>query len=140
MEAGCDYLDISGEPEFMERMEANYHEKAVERGSLVVSACGFDSIPAEIGLLFHSRQWGGGSVVNRVEAYLRLESEKRIVGNIGTYESAVLGVANANQLAELRRSRPRRARPNVGYWFGLCIELEFTNSWLVVEFEAVWIS
>ena len=53
----------------MERMEANYHEEAVERGSFVVSTCGFDSIPAEIELLFHSRQWGGGSVVNRVEVY-----------------------------------------------------------------------
>ncbi|RVW80878.1 putative mitochondrial saccharopine dehydrogenase-like oxidoreductase [Vitis vinifera] len=29
----------------------------------------------------------------------------------GTYESAVLGVANAGKLQEFRRSRPRRARP-----------------------------
>ncbi|KAH6791188.1 Saccharopine dehydrogenase [Perilla frutescens var. frutescens] len=113
VEAGCDYLDICGEPDFMERMEASYHEKAVENGSLVISACGFDSVPAEIGLLFHSRQWAGPSAPNRVEAYLSLESDKRIVGNFGTYESAVLGVANADKLAELRRSRPRRARPEI---------------------------
>ncbi|KAH6791986.1 Saccharopine dehydrogenase [Perilla frutescens var. hirtella] len=113
VEAGCDYLDICGEPDFMERMEASYHEKAVENGSLVISACGFDSVPAEIGLLFHSRQWAGPSAPNRVEAYLSLESDKRIVGNFGTYESAVLGVANADKLAELRRSRPRRARPAI---------------------------
>ena len=97
----------------MERMEAQYHEKAAERGSLVISACGFDSIPAELGLMFNSRQWVDPSVPNRVEAYLSLESDKRIVGNIGTYESAVLGVANAKKLQELRRSRPRRARPAV---------------------------
>lgn len=97
----------------MERMEASYHEKAVENGSLVVSACGFDSVPAEMGLLFHSKQWAGPGGPNRVEAYLSLESDRRIVGNYGTYESAVLGVANADKLAELRRSRPRRARPNV---------------------------
>lgn len=54
IDAGCDYLDICGEPEFMERMEAMYHEKAVGNGSLVVSACGFDSVPAEIGLMFNS--------------------------------------------------------------------------------------
>ncbi|KAH7532691.1 hypothetical protein FEM48_Zijuj04G0049100 [Ziziphus jujuba var. spinosa] len=110
-ETGCDYLDICGEPEFMERMEAKYHEKAVETGSLVVSACGFDSVPAELGFMFNSRQWVAPAVPNRVEAYLSLESEKRIVGNLGTYESAVLGVANADKLLELRRSRPRRARP-----------------------------
>lgn len=113
VEHGCDYLDICGEPEFMEKMEAVYHEKAAASGSLVVSACGFDSIPAEMGLLFHSRQWSGSSAPNRVEAFLRLESERRIVGNFGTYESAVLGVANADKLAALRRSRPRRARPEI---------------------------
>ncbi|XP_043726310.1 probable mitochondrial saccharopine dehydrogenase-like oxidoreductase At5g39410 [Telopea speciosissima] len=110
VEAGCDYLDITGEPEFMERMEAIYHEKAMEKGSLVVSACGYDSVPAELGLMFNSRQWEPPAVPYRVEAYLNLESKKRIVGNIGTFESAVLGVANMKQLQELRRSRPRRAR------------------------------
>nr|CAD1824442.1 unnamed protein product [Ananas comosus var. bracteatus] len=36
---------------------------------------------------------------------------RRIVGNLGTYESAVLGVANVEKLQELRRSRPRKPRP-----------------------------
>ncbi|XP_043707569.1 probable mitochondrial saccharopine dehydrogenase-like oxidoreductase At5g39410 [Telopea speciosissima] len=111
VEMGCDYLDICGEPEFMERMEVLYHDKAAEKGSLVVSACGFDSIPAELGLMFNSRQWEQPSIPNRVEAYVSLESDMRIVGNFGTFESAVLGVANMKQLQELRRSRPRRARP-----------------------------
>ncbi|GJT82598.1 probable mitochondrial saccharopine dehydrogenase-like oxidoreductase [Tanacetum coccineum] len=113
VESGCDYLDISGEPEFMERMEAVYNDKAAADGSLVVSACGFDSVPAELGFMFNVRQWGEMGVPNRVEAYLSLESEKRIVGNFGTFESAVLGVANMDKLAELRRSRPRRARPQI---------------------------
>ncbi|KAJ1401565.1 putative mitochondrial saccharopine dehydrogenase-like [Sesbania bispinosa] len=60
-----------------------------------------------------NRQWVGSAVPNQVEAYVSLESEKRIVGNFATYESAVLGVANANKLQELRRSRPRRARPMI---------------------------
>ncbi|CAK9186046.1 unnamed protein product [Ilex paraguariensis] len=113
VDSGCDYLDICGEPEFMERVETIYHEKAVEKGRLVISACGFDSVPAELGLMFNSRQWVSPAVPNRVEAYLSLESEKRVVGNIGTYESAILGVANVEKLQELRRSRPRRARPVV---------------------------
>ncbi|CAK7322989.1 unnamed protein product [Dovyalis caffra] len=110
-ETGCDYLDICGEPEFMERMEVKYHEKAMETGSLVVSACGFDSVPAELGWMFNSKQWVAPAAPNQIEAYLSLESDKRIVGNFATYESAVLGVANVEQLAELRRSRPKRARP-----------------------------
>lgn len=113
VEAGCDYLDICGEPEFMEKMEAMYHQKAVENGSLLISACGFDSIPAELGFMFNSKQWEAPAVPNRVEAYLSLESEKRIVGNFGTLESAVLGVANVDKLQALRKSRPRRARPMI---------------------------
>jgi len=111
--AGADCLDISGEPEFMERVEAELHEPAAKSGSLIVSACGFDSVPAELGFLFHSRQWEPPSAPVTVEAYVSLQSTKRIVGNIGTYESAVLGVANAGQLQALRRSRPRRPRPNI---------------------------
>ncbi|MED6131555.1 hypothetical protein PIB30_010875 [Stylosanthes scabra] len=107
---GCDYLDISGEPEFMERMEAKYHDRAVESGALVVSACGFDSVPAELGMMFNSRQWVEPAVVNSVEAYVSLKSKKRIVLNFTTYESTVLGVANAKQLQELRRSRPKKSR------------------------------
>ena len=111
--AGADCLDISGEPEFMERVEAELHEPAAKSGSLIVSACGFDSVPAELGFLFHSRQWEPPSAPVTVEAYVSLQSTKGIVGNIGTYESAVLGVANADQLRALRRSRPRPPKPNV---------------------------
>lgn len=52
VEAGCDYLDICGEPEFMERTEADHHRAGAEAGSLIVSACGFDSVPADLGVLF----------------------------------------------------------------------------------------
>ncbi|CAI0454166.1 unnamed protein product [Linum tenue] len=113
VQAGCDYLDICGEPEFMERMEFVYHDQAVETGSLVVSACGFDSVPAELGWMFNSKQWVYPAVPNRIEAYLSLESDKNIVANFGTYQSAVLGVANVDKLIELRRSRPRRSKPKI---------------------------
>lgn len=109
----CDYLDICGEPEFMEGVEAKYHETAVATGSLVVSACGFDSVPAELGLIFNSRQWVHPAIPNHVRAYVSLESNIRMVGNFGTFESAVLSVANVEKLQELRQSRPRRARPVV---------------------------
>jgi short subunit dehydrogenase-like uncharacterized protein len=40
----------------MECIEADLHKVTTRNGSLIVSAFGFDSIPA-IGFLFHSRQW-----------------------------------------------------------------------------------
>ena len=36
VEAGVDYLDITGEPEFMEQMEHLYHDKAVQTGKIFV--------------------------------------------------------------------------------------------------------
>jgi short subunit dehydrogenase-like uncharacterized protein len=35
VESGVDYLDITGEPEFMEQMEHLYHDKAMQTGSLL---------------------------------------------------------------------------------------------------------
>ncbi len=35
VETGVDYLDITGEPEFMERMELLYHEKAKQTGKIL---------------------------------------------------------------------------------------------------------
>ncbi|ERN10291.1 probable mitochondrial saccharopine dehydrogenase-like oxidoreductase At5g39410 [Amborella trichopoda] len=111
--AGIDYLDITGEPEFMEKIEALYHEKAVQSNSLVISACGFDSVPAELGFVFNSRQWEPPSILNSIDAYLVLESDKRIVGNVGTLESAILGLSSFDELQRLRRSRPKRPRPQI---------------------------
>jgi short subunit dehydrogenase-like uncharacterized protein len=46
------YVDITGEPEFMEKVELKHHEAAKAAGVLIVSACGFDSIPADMGVIF----------------------------------------------------------------------------------------
>ncbi|KAE8678441.1 putative mitochondrial saccharopine dehydrogenase-like oxidoreductase [Hibiscus syriacus] len=55
-----------------------------------------------------SGQWVAPAVPNHVTAYVSLESDKKIVGNFATYESAVLAAANMHELQELRRSRPRK--------------------------------
>lgn len=109
----CNYLDICGEAEFMERMEVKYHEKAMETGSLVISACAFLSVPVELGLMFNVRQWKDHAAPNRIESYLSLESDKRLVLNFGTYESTVMGVANAQKSQELMQSRSKKLRPVV---------------------------
>ncbi|KAL4376406.1 hypothetical protein GQ457_02G019150 [Hibiscus cannabinus] len=94
-----------------EKIEAKYHGKAVETGSLIVKACGFDSIPSEMGVMFNTRQWELPAVPNHVTAYVSLESDKKIVGNFATNESTILGVANVDKLQELRCSRPKKPRP-----------------------------
>lgn len=49
---GTDYCDLSGETQWMHRM-INSHQKAAEAsGARIVHACGFDSIPSDLGVLF----------------------------------------------------------------------------------------
>ena len=52
VEAGTHYLDICGEPEFIERMDLLYggpDGPASRKGCYVVSGVGFDSVPCDLG-------------------------------------------------------------------------------------------
>ncbi|MDH6136483.1 short subunit dehydrogenase-like uncharacterized protein [Kitasatospora sp. MAA4] len=51
-EAGTDYVDLTGEPEFVDRMFVLHHRRAAETGARLVHACGFDSVPHDLGVLF----------------------------------------------------------------------------------------
>ena len=54
--AGTDYVDLTGEPEFVDRMYVRHHATAVATGARLVHACGFDSIPHDLGVLFTVEQ------------------------------------------------------------------------------------
>src|SRR5688572_11867904 len=46
--AGTDYVDLTGEPEFVDRMFLEHNDRAVASGARIVHACGFDSIPHDL--------------------------------------------------------------------------------------------
>lgn len=115
IEAGTHHVDVSGEPQYMERMQLQYHDKAQEKGVYVVSACGFDSIPADMGTVFLEQQFDG--TVNSVESFLETSSRsKSAIGgaviHYGTWESAIYGLAHANELRELRNQLFGSRLPN----------------------------
>lgn len=103
--AGCHYIDITGEPEFMERMELKFHDEAKAKGVLVVSACGFDSIPADLGAVFAvDTMRKAGFACTSVEEVFSIKSGPRgMAGHFATYESAVHGIASAGALRSLRK-------------------------------------
>ena len=45
--------------QFMEKVRQEYSEAAREAGVLLVSSCGFDSIPNDLGALYVQRQFHG---------------------------------------------------------------------------------
>ena len=55
-ECGTDYLDVSGEPEFMERMEAKYNDMAAANGCRIASAAGYDSVPGDYGTILAQQE------------------------------------------------------------------------------------
>lgn len=102
--AGTHHVDISGEPQYMERMQLEYNDLAREKGVYIVSACGFDSIPVEMGMQFFEKHFDGD--VHSVETYLKSWTEGPVKGAgvaYGTWESAVYGLAHAKELSSIRK-------------------------------------
>ncbi|WCB91447.1 Putative trans-acting enoyl reductase [Baekduia alba] len=100
--AGTDYLDLTGEPEFVDRMYVAHHAAAVASGARLVHACGFDSIPHDLGVQFTVAQLPAG-VPLRVRGYVRAGG--RFSG--GTFASAMTGFSRPRQ--NMAAARERRA-------------------------------
>ncbi|MCA9691030.1 MAG: saccharopine dehydrogenase NADP-binding domain-containing protein [Myxococcales bacterium] len=52
VDAGTDYVDLTGEPDFWQAAIEAHHERAVVNEALIVSCCGFDSVPHDLGALY----------------------------------------------------------------------------------------
>ncbi|KAF3823488.1 hypothetical protein GH733_010924 [Mirounga leonina] len=59
IENGTSCIDICGEPQFLELMYWKYHEKAAEKGSYIIGSSGFDSIPADLGVIYTRNKMNG---------------------------------------------------------------------------------
>ena len=68
--AGTDYLDLTGEPGFVDDMYLRHHATALSSGARLVHCCGFDSIPHDLGVLFTVLQLPEG-VPLRIDGYVR---------------------------------------------------------------------
>lgn len=45
--------------QFLEGMQLNYNRQAAEKGVYIIGSCGFDSIPADMGVLYTRDQFKG---------------------------------------------------------------------------------
>ena len=52
VEAGTDYVDLSGEPAWMHDTVEQFDARAKETGARIVHSCGFDSVPFDLGVYF----------------------------------------------------------------------------------------
>ena len=103
--AGTDYIDLTGEPEFVDRMYVAYHEMAVETGARLIHCCGFDSIPYDLGVQFTVEQLPE-RVPIQVEGLVRAGGKP----SGGTLHTAITAFSRGKQHLDAHRAR-RRAQP-----------------------------
>lgn len=102
LETSTSHIDISGEPQYMESMQLKYNAEAQEKGIYIISACGWDSIPCDLGIQFLKKHFDGE--LNAVETYLKIKTGPQgLRTNYGTWQSAIHGVAAMSELRDLRR-------------------------------------
>ncbi|WP_107764930.1 saccharopine dehydrogenase family protein [Nocardioides terrigena] len=101
-DAGTDYVDLTGEPEFVDRMYLRHHRAAVASGARIVHACGFDSIPHDLGALYTVQQLPD-------DAPITLRGVVRSGGTAsgGTIHSALNQFARARRMKEAYSARRR---------------------------------
>ncbi len=85
--AGTDYVDLTGEVLFMRQSIDRFHDSASASGARIVHACGFDSIPSDLGVLLAAEQARADGEGELTETVLHVVSMKGGVSG-GTIDSA----------------------------------------------------
>jgi short subunit dehydrogenase-like uncharacterized protein len=98
--AGTDYVDLTGEPEFVDRMYLAHHDTAVGSGARLVHACGFDSIPHDLGARWTVLHLPEGEPV-RVRGVVRAGAQF----SGGTFHSAMTAFSRASQMRSAMQAR-----------------------------------
>ncbi|MET8709838.1 saccharopine dehydrogenase family protein [Streptomyces californicus] len=99
-EAGTDYADLTGEAEFIDRMYLENDARARETGARLVHACGFDSVPHDLGAWFTVKQLPEGVPLS-VDGFVRTNA----VFSGGTFASALTAIGRGPQMLAAARER-----------------------------------
>lgn len=102
-EAGTDYVDLTGEPEFVDRTYIKHDGQARKTGARIVHACGFDAIPADLGTYFTVGLLPEGVPV-RIDGFLRSNA----VYSGGTLATALTVLSHGPQTLAAARARRQR--------------------------------
>lgn len=103
--AGTDYVDLAGEPEFVDRMFLAHNATALRTGARLIHACGFESVPYDLGAFFTVQHLPE-------EVPLTVEGQVRARGTIsgGTFASALMAFSRVRAMTRAARER-RRTEP-----------------------------
>lgn len=102
VKTGTDYVDLTGEPEFVDAVIDRYDAQAREAGVRIVNCCGFDSLPHDLGVLFTVHKLPADQPV-RIEGFVRAGG----TFSGGTWHSAIHAMSRYGEYKKRRRGRPR---------------------------------
>ncbi|WP_328691330.1 saccharopine dehydrogenase NADP-binding domain-containing protein [Streptomyces caniferus] len=126
--AGTDYLDLTGEPEFIDRMYLRHDATARASGARLVHAAGFDSVPHDLGVLFTVGLLPEGVPV-RIDGFVRTNA----TFSGGTLASALTvasrPLAMVRAARERQRTEPRPVGRTVRAPFGPPLKSAETHTW-----------
>ncbi|WP_156754065.1 saccharopine dehydrogenase family protein [Actinokineospora pegani] len=106
--AGTDYVDLTGEPEFVDQTWLRHHSRAVESGARLVHCCGFDSIPYDLGVHLTVQHLPEGAPI-KVEGFVQAGG----TFSGGTFHSAITAFGRMRSAARLAaRRRKEESRPS----------------------------
>ena len=99
-EAGTDYVDLTGEPLFVDQMYVAYHATAEKSGARIVHSCGFDSIPHDLGAYYTVKELAAKGPV-AVRGVVRAGA----IASGGTFHSAMGIMSRARETREAAKAR-----------------------------------
>ena len=119
IESKTNYCDITGETHWIRDIIDNYHTKALKNKVKIIHACGFDSIPSDIGVFYAQKKMmeDMGKYANKIS--MRVSAMKGGVSG-GTIFSFL------NILDQTRKSKTIRKIVNNPH--GLCPTVDFFDS------------
>ena len=96
VETGTHHVDISGEPQFLQMCQLKFDDEAKSKGIHIVGTCGFDSVPADVGLELLREKFPGE--LTSAESYIHTRGAGK--ANTGTYNSIVQAIVEQNVINE----------------------------------------
>lgn len=111
----ADYVDLTGEPEFVELMVERYDDLARKNGVRIVNCCGFDSIPHDLGAFFTVQALNKGLKKSDVlKGHIKIEGFVRAAGRFsgGTWHSAVHAFSRFREFNRMQKLRHQKGRSN----------------------------